>query len=235
LCSVVVLVVVPCSVVVLVLNGVVVVVELGCVVELVDEDVVELGGRSVKPQNCTSEIFGVSPLPTCRPAFENVPESCGGENEVNRKSVPPFTMMPDTPSVDCHVAPDADPPVSVTTFSLPAGFSNTKVWSKLNFAINTEPDGHPVLMFDDVVETRPASERTAPSSMVPTPILADRVLPSEFLAVFTIVVLRVARCLRERCVVPASATQRQGAEIPSPFARDPFPSAHPEPGLSAHP
>jgi hypothetical protein len=39
--------------------------------------------------------------------------------------------------------------------------------------------------FDDVVETRPATVRTAPSSMTPTPILEDRVFPSECWAVFT--------------------------------------------------
>jgi hypothetical protein len=43
--------------------------------------------------------------------------------EVYTESGPPFTMMPDTPSVDCHVAPDADAPLRVTTCSLPNGFS----------------------------------------------------------------------------------------------------------------
>jgi len=110
--------------VVLVVNGVVVVVDVGWVVELVD-DVVDDGAVAVGPQNCTSEMSGVFPLPTFgRPPFVNVPESWGGVIEVNTDDGPPFTMTPDTASVEVQSAPDADAPVSVTTCSLPAGFSN---------------------------------------------------------------------------------------------------------------
>ena len=38
---------------------------------------------------------------------------------------PPFTMIPDTGSVECQVPPEADVPDSVTTCSLPDGLSNT--------------------------------------------------------------------------------------------------------------
>jgi len=59
----------------------------------------------------------------------------------------------------------------------------------LNFAIRTEPDGHdwlPPFSCDDVVEISPASTSTAPSSMAPTPIRVDRLLLSEYEAVFTL-------------------------------------------------
>ena len=106
------LVVVPCGELVLVLE-----------VEE-DDEVVDEGGTAVGPQNCTFETSGVLPWPTFgRPAFEKVPLSCGGVNDVNTDAGPPFTMMPETASVDCHVAPEADAPLSVTTCSLPAGDS----------------------------------------------------------------------------------------------------------------
>jgi hypothetical protein len=113
----------------------------------VDEDAVDDvddGGCALGPQNCTFETSGVFPWPTFgRPPFEKVPLNCGGVIEVYTDDGPPFTITPDTPSVDCHVAPEADAPVRVTTCSFPAGFSKLyDWWSKLNFAINTEPDGH---------------------------------------------------------------------------------------------
>ena len=37
---------------------------------------------------------------------------------------PPFTMIPETPSVECQVAPEAEALVRVTTCSFPAGESN---------------------------------------------------------------------------------------------------------------
>lgn len=128
--------------------GCVVVVEPGCVVDVLVDDVlvdeVEVGGTASGPQNCTFETSGAFLLlPTFgRPAFEKVPLNCGGVIEVYTAAVPPFTMTPDTASVEVQVAPEADTLVSVTTCSLPAGFSNLYVWSKLNFAINTDPDGH---------------------------------------------------------------------------------------------
>jgi hypothetical protein len=55
--------------------------------------------------------------------LEKTPESCAGVIEVYTDDGPPFTMMPETASVEVQWPPDADAPVSVTTCSLPAGES----------------------------------------------------------------------------------------------------------------
>jgi hypothetical protein len=98
---------------------------------LVDDDE-DTDGCTLNPQNCTFEMSGVflwcSPT-FGRPAFEKVPESCGGVIDVNTDEMPPFTMIPDTATVEVHDPPDADVPVSVTTCSLPDGFSNLYEWS----------------------------------------------------------------------------------------------------------
>ena len=77
------------------------------------------------PQNCTFEMSGrFLSFPTFgRPAFENVPEYCGGEYVVSTDAGPPFTITPDTASVELQCAPDAEALESVTTCSFPAGSS----------------------------------------------------------------------------------------------------------------
>ena len=95
------------------------------------EVVVVVGGGTFGPQNCTLEMSGrFLPWPTFgRPAFENVPPYCGGAIVVSTAAGPPFTITAATGSVETHVAPFADGFDSVTTCSLPAGFSNTYLWS----------------------------------------------------------------------------------------------------------
>ncbi len=106
-------------------TGSVVLVVVVDVVEVLVEVVVEVLVDVVEPQNCTLEIAGGLPLPTCgSPAFEKEPSCCGGATVKRTAAEPPFTITATTGSVECHVAPVDDAFDSVTTFSLPAGFSN---------------------------------------------------------------------------------------------------------------
>jgi hypothetical protein len=118
-------------------------------------------------------------------------------------------MIPDTASVEVHEPPEADVPLSVTTCSLPSGAANVYPWSYSNAAISTEPDGHdwlPPFWCDDVVEIKPASESTVPSSMALTPILAERLLPSDCVAFFTMSFSGSRADGEKTSVVCASAT-----------------------------
>jgi hypothetical protein len=58
-----------------------------------------------------------------RTVFVNVPVYCGGVNVISVDAGPPCTMRADTACEEVHVPPELDVFVSVTTFSLPAGFS----------------------------------------------------------------------------------------------------------------
>jgi hypothetical protein len=143
-----VVVVVSCGLVVVVTGTVVVLVAVVDVVLLVEvllvelvlllEDVLlllvddeELDDTGVfGPQNCTLETAGVLPLPTGgRPAFEKLPSNCGGAIQETKDAGPPLTITTDTARVECQAAPELDVLLSVTTCSLPAGFSNTYPWS----------------------------------------------------------------------------------------------------------
>jgi hypothetical protein len=92
---------------------------------LVDDEELEDTGV-FGPQNCTLETAGALPLPTGgSPAFEKFPSNCGGAIQETKEAGPPFTITTETARVECHAAPELDALLSVTTCSLPAGFSNT--------------------------------------------------------------------------------------------------------------
>ena len=106
----------------------------------------------------------------------------------------------------------------------------------MNFAISTEPDGQswlPPFSCDEVVEIRPATTRTAPRSMAPTPIRVDRVLLREYEAVVTMTVSGSRADGEKLCrlCIGRSALGRRGRT--AHLQRTPVPSTRPEVGLSA--
>ena len=62
--------------------------------------------------------------------LEKVPLYCGGVSVITTEAGPPFTITADTGSVEVQLAPLDDAPDSVTTCSLPAGFSNAYPWKE---------------------------------------------------------------------------------------------------------
>jgi hypothetical protein len=149
-------------------------------VEVLEVDVLEVPGGVFGPQNCTLEMAGgwwLFPA-SGSPLFENEPVTCGGAIEYRTDDGPPFTMIAEIGVVELHHAPESEVCDSVTTFSLPAGFSNWYGWSSLlNFAISVVPCGHdwlPPLKCDDVVCTMPARTRSAPRTIMIAPGVSRR-------------------------------------------------------------